>query len=521
MKKNIIDWIKKNQLEAFVLAAVLLLSSYLRLFRIGDYMTFLGDEGRDVIVVRRLLVDFDPILVGPGTSIGNMYLGPIYYYLMAPFLLLANFSPVGPAVMIALLGILTTLFVWKISREWFGKLSAFVAVILYTVSPVIITYSRSSWNPNIMPFFALLCIYSIWRVWNFNQMKWLIVFGASFAFVMQSHYLGLLLLPTAGLFWLTTYFKNKKSEKITKNLLKNSIIGGILFLTLMSPLIIFDYRHGWRNFEAIKIFFTERQTTVSARPWTAIPKLFGIWTKIINRLVTGFNDDLAKFFSFFTSIFLLAFIAANLKRIKEIYIKPKKHKVTASFLLLSVWILVSLIGFGIYKQEIYDHYFGIIFPAVVILIGAIFQLFYDKNKFVGLLLTIVFIPILVPVNLTQNPLKYPPNNQLQRSINVSEKIEREAGGEKFNLAVIAERNYEGAYQYFLEKNKTPIVMIDPQREKETVADQLFVVCELPKDDCNVVNNPKAGIANFGWSEIEKEWDISGVVLYKLIHYKGD
>src|SRR3972149_11757908 len=100
-------WIKENRREAAILALILLVGAYFRLYRIDEYMTFLGDEGRDALVVRRLLVNADPILVGPGTSIGNMYLGPIYYYLMAPALFLANFSPVGPSIMVALFGIAT------------------------------------------------------------------------------------------------------------------------------------------------------------------------------------------------------------------------------------------------------------------------------------------------------------------------------------------------------------------------------------------------------------------------------
>ncbi len=113
------DWINKNRLEAFVLLIILLIGTFMRLYKIDQYMTFLGDEGRDVIIVRRLLVDFDPILVGPGTSIGNMYLGPLYYYMMAPALLLANFSPVGPAAMIALLGVVTIFFVVSCLCQWF------------------------------------------------------------------------------------------------------------------------------------------------------------------------------------------------------------------------------------------------------------------------------------------------------------------------------------------------------------------------------------------------------------------
>src|SRR3972149_9953213 len=110
------DWIKENRKEAIILGLILILGALLRLYKIDQYMTFLGDEGRDAIIVRRLLVYGDPILVGPGTSIGNMYLGPLYYYLMAPALFLAGFSPVGPALQIAILGIITIGFVWWIGR---------------------------------------------------------------------------------------------------------------------------------------------------------------------------------------------------------------------------------------------------------------------------------------------------------------------------------------------------------------------------------------------------------------------
>src|SRR3989304_4663082 len=115
------------KLELAILVLILLLGAFFRLYRISDYMTFLGDEGRDAIVVRRLLVYGDPILIGPGTSIGNMYLGPLYYYMMAPALFLSRFSPVGPAIMIALLGVATVFFVWFITREWFGKPGAFIS----------------------------------------------------------------------------------------------------------------------------------------------------------------------------------------------------------------------------------------------------------------------------------------------------------------------------------------------------------------------------------------------------------
>src|SRR5579859_4677824 len=154
------SFINKNRTEFFILVAILLIGAFVRLYKIDGYMTFLGDEGRDVIIVRRLLIEHHPPLIGPGTSIGNMYLGPAYYYMMAIPLLFANFNPVGPAIFIALLGIVTIFFLWFVTREWFGKIAGLTSALLFAISPVVIFYSRSSWNPNIMPFFSLLTMYA-------------------------------------------------------------------------------------------------------------------------------------------------------------------------------------------------------------------------------------------------------------------------------------------------------------------------------------------------------------------------
>ena len=106
---------------------------------------------------------------------------------------------------------------------------------------------------------------------------------------------------------------------------------------------------------------------------------------------------------------------------------------------------------------------------------------------------------------------------MQRTIKVSDKIIQEAKGERFNLAAIADRNYEAAYQYFLEKEYAPLVLIDPQKADETVTEQLFVVCEKPEPQCDPTHSPKAEIANYGWSKIDARWEVEGVILYKLVH----
>ena len=506
-------WIKNNKKETILLIAILLLGSFLRLYRIGEYMTFLGDEGRDVIIVRRFLVDFDLMLIGPGTSIGNMYLGPLYYYMMAFPLWLFNYSPVGPAVQVALLGVVTIFMVWYITRKWFPvkgiNYAGLVAALLYAIAPTVIIYSRSSWNPNVMPFFALLTVYSIWKVWKEKKYWWLMVASISFAFAMQSHYLGLLLLPVLGIYWLLTFGKVKKNKKVLKVFKKASVLSGLVFAFLMSPLVIFDYRHGWRNFAAMSEFFTKRQATVSAKPWKALPNVWPNLVQIATRLTSGYDERVGVVLAVLIVVFVLGIL---IKR------KKIKKKFLSSYYILFVWLSFALIGLGLYKQSIYDHYYGFFFPAPFILIGALGAGIckFAKNKVVTKLL-ILGLFVLVGVNLFNTPIKYPPNRQYQRSVEVAEKVMELAGEEKFNFTVIAERNYDGAYGYFMEKDGAKMVAIDAQILDETLAEQLFVVCEMPREKCSPTSNPKAEIANFGWSKVEEDWEVAGVIIYKLVH----
>src|SRR3990167_6615628 len=213
--QKILQTIKQNKLLIFILVV----AAVSRLWNVGGVLDFKGDEGRDLRVISRFIKDFDLMFIGPRTSIGDMYLGPLYYYLISPALLLGNFSPVGPAVFVCLIGVATVYLVWLIGKEWFGRAAGFVAAGLYAISPVVIENSRDSWNPNVMPFFSLITMYSAWRAFSTKRYKWLIVSAVSFAFALHSHYLGLLLLPTIGITWLLVFWKEPKNRAKLLNVL--------------------------------------------------------------------------------------------------------------------------------------------------------------------------------------------------------------------------------------------------------------------------------------------------------------
>lgn len=489
-KTKIINWLKSN----WILVIILVVGAFLRLYKINQYMTFLGDEGRDAIIVRNLLVHADPILIGPGTSVGGMYLGPLYYYFMTPFLLLSNMSPVGPAIGIALLGIATIYLVYLTGSEWFSKKAGLISALLFAISPTVIIYSHSSWNPNIMPFFALLSIYSIWKVWKYKKYNWLLVTAFSFAFVLQSHYLGILIAPVLFLYW----FLAKVPKKVT-------FISLLIFSFLMSPLLIFDIRHNWMNSRALYKFLTVRQETVSIKPWTAIPKSYPIFEQINASMLTAKNEPAGQIVTAALSIELLFLL-----------LKINKVNKNKSLYIITIWLVSGLIGFGIYKQHIYDHYFGFLFAIPFLLLGVVSENLSNNLKSFGKYVVGAMILYLVAINLQNSPLLQTPNNQLQRASEVSNKVLEVVDNKPFNLAVLAEQNYEDGYRYFMDLKGAKVLHADIWN-KESIADTLMVICEKEESKCDPTHSPKAEVANFGWSKIENSWKIDGVIIYKLVH----
>lgn len=469
----------------FWLIIIIITSAFFRLYRIGDYMEFLGDQGRDVVVVRNFLTKGDPIAIGPQTSIGNMYLGPWFYYLIAPALLFANFSPIGPSVLVALLGIATTYLIYLLTKAIFDQKSGLFAALIFSISPVAIKYTSFSWNPNIMPFFAILFVYSIYYV-SKGRFWYLVAASLSFIMCLNAHYLCLLLLPFAAIYC----FQGWRLNQYSKNIFKPLLVAVLIFIISLAPQILFDIKHQGQNVKAIITFFTIRQTTVNLKPYKAIPQIVPLLNQQVTSFIAGKDSIVGVILTvFFIITILLLFIFQPGNRHQLIYV--------------ATWLFFGLVGLALYKQHIYDHYFGFLYPSLIILFSQIIK----KTKVIGLL----FLCLIVFASLKENPLRYQPNRQLATVIQISSLINTQSDGQPFNLALIAKQNYDPPYRYILDLDHAPIFTLTQRKTS-----QLFVVCEAPLSECQPIGHPLWDIAAFGPAQISQQWSIGSITIFRLI-----
>lgn len=161
---------------------------------------------------------------------------------------------------------------------------------------------------------------------------------------------------------------------------------------------------------------------------------------------------------------------------------------------------------------------SILFPVPFLLIGAFYEYIFNfKNKLIKFV-SILALAGLVLLNIKNNPFRYQPNYQMKRAQNVTNKVLEIAEGKPFNLAVLAERNYEDGYRYFMEVKGAKVMHAD-RWDQKTIVDNLIVICEKPKEKCDPTHSSKAEVANFGWSKIDSEYEVDGVIIFKLIHSK--
>jgi 4-amino-4-deoxy-L-arabinose transferase-like glycosyltransferase len=515
--KNV--WLSRESISIFL---ILILGAFLRIYKIRDYLVFLGDEGRDVLVVWGILHG-DLTFLGPTSSVGGFFLGPFYYYLMAPFLWLSRFDPVGPAIMVAIIGVITIFLVYYVGKELFNAKAGLIAALLYAISPIVIIYSRSSWNPNVFPFFTLLSLFCLYKAITTDKWWLFALTGLLMGLNLQIHYLATFVGAIIFFYVFFVDFKLSKSWIILT--IKRYLLLFCGFLVGFSLFIAFEVRHNFTNsFNILNFIFNSKDTGLSGNIFKNIEfvfeRLFGglILSFPLSRNFAIYNFNLLIAWRLVGILIGLISIGFFLYLFKKNY---KDKKIYKKYLLILIWLIVGIGLFLFYKKPVYDYYLGFLFPVPFLLVGLLFSGIWDKYIKLGVFIVIASLILIVSVNLKFSPILKPANQQANQVKAISDFVLSKTNGQPFNFALMTAGNSDHAYRYFFKlADRDPIVIenseIDPERK--TVTDQLMIICEKSVP-CKPLGYPLWEVAGFGRAEIKGEWDVPFVKVFRLKHFE--
>lgn len=434
---------RKKFLINFSLIIVIAVSIFTHFYRIGELYNFHNDEGRDALVAAKILTTHRPVLLGPQTSVGNMYLGPIYYYLMAVALFFSHFDPVGPAVMVALSAVLTTYIIYYIGRQKMNSASALFAALIFALSPLMVHYTRSSWNPNLVPFIASLMLLLVTQLENEPAHRgWLMLgYGLLSGVMFQLHYVALAYVGLLSLYLLIKRHINYRSL-------------GIIFVGFMissSPFWAFEARHDWVNSQAFLTYLTKSPNQHSS--------LIKYIARVEQNSVNAVADTLAsRPLTYNTTPLWYMGLLASLILVVTM---------SAGFGRLMVLLLAgSVLTTSLLSETIYPHYTSYLFPIISLVGGSLFNL-KGKLKLLGVILLISFLYISLPalsLNLTLDS-----SHQVEKAKAVAEYIQKDADSAAYNVVAGPTNARETTYLYFLDQSSHP-----PSATKEPL---LYMICE--------------------------------------------
>lgn len=244
--KKILIFLQKN----WLIIAILFLAGTLRVYRLPQLTTFAGDQGIDLLLVKRMIVDHRWTLLGPKTSILPIYNGPIYYYMILPVLYFSRLNPMSVSYFMINLWLGAIYLTYFLGKKLFGERAGILAALFFSIWPIGVEYSRQSFNSFPTPFFAVIYLIGLWFFVKEGKTLGILLAGLSFGVMMQLHYFNFFL------FVFVFYLLIERKLQLRKFAL--FVVG---FLITFSPMLLFETRHDF--FNTRMLFISLRQKGLS------------------------------------------------------------------------------------------------------------------------------------------------------------------------------------------------------------------------------------------------------------------
>jgi len=484
---------RQNGIVTLSFVALTLALLFLRLYAFEENVMFIGDQGRDALIIHQIVTFEKFTLIGAPSSIGMVFLGPFYYYLVAPFLPLFGFNPAGLAYGVAFFAILGTLIATGIIAKKYHWIPAVTFLALVAFSATLIDFSRFSWNPNLLPYLSFFTLFFFVKWLEKPTLKYGMLFGLSFGLSIQLHYLALLLVLPFALLFGYELLKGKKREHMKRIFSLGTPI--LTFCITLLPLIVFDIRHDMVNLTQLMRLFAEGK--ISDTNGNVVSGLLGTVQGATNHILGIATTPLVSFILIGT-ILVLA-IYAGMKMKSRLYFT---HLIV---------VITYVVMFSFINSPKIPHYYTPIYVSFYFVLALIPWALFKENKFRTIGISSLFVLLFLFVNAPRYYfLTREPNDQIGLARAFADSFKPFIKKQPIQVVTIPFTESHGHFRYFLKLNGVRVLPEDSVEQ----AEELYVMCFT---ECKPQDDPQWQIAAFHNKMLAGFWKHRNVTIYKFIH----
>lgn len=391
---NHLNYLSKiNKRLVLFLTLLILISAFLRFYNIGHLAYWMFDEERDAFLVKKIIVDKHPILIG-GSIPGGFYLAPGYFYISAFFYFFSKGNPIGPIMAASTIGTLSVLLLFFVCLKLFNKKIAVFSALIYCSSYLVIIYNRTWWPLTFAPIISLVTYYCLFEIAVKKNIKYSLPLSLFLIIGAQSDPSNFSLIILTLLIWFLY-----KLPVLNKHVIASIFI----FIVSHATLVVFDIRHNFFNLrQIIKMFEFQNNSQKNIDLQATIRSLI-IFPQTVSRFIfVSLKPDMSLQISpdshyvetrlnqIPISIMIVSFssiIGFLITAIKSI---GKKNNFGIK--ILSLHLLIAILGISTYNLLFPGYtnewFFQVLFPAFSIVFGLLlFQI--SKSSRLNILVWII------------------------------------------------------------------------------------------------------------------------------------
>lgn len=285
-----------------ILALIVFLFLFLRFVNLSEAINFGSDAGRDFLAVWNIVETQHPTLIGPPSQYTiegrEFFFGPASYYVILPALLIGNWEPLVVSYFLILLNLVALLVsLLLINNAMKQKLVVVLFGLFCTITPEMITYAQSYWNPYLMLPISTLLVGLLVGAKKFRSGMFFITIGALFGLGLQFHY-SFIFAIIVSLVWLIVIRRLSLHAAI-------SITGG--FVVGFLPVLLFELRNNFYNLNTLILVITDMKAIQNSNGFptyyliSLLPFIFFLFACLLVQVRTRSNI----LFFFCLSLFVL------------------------------------------------------------------------------------------------------------------------------------------------------------------------------------------------------------------------